>query len=112
MKSIKLNHNYTKVKGAVLILLVAVGGALGNMLINAEDYFDLYKAAICLAAFVILVFLYVHLEREDPELEDIKSKLGPAIRQMEPEDELKLSPIDKSDSGDKNLIVERPLKPS
>lgn len=92
MEMIGLNHSYAKVKGALLLVLVAIGGALGNMLIFAEDYFDLQKAIICAAIFIILVFVYVHLEHIDPEVEAIKQKLGPVIKNMGPDEELDLLP--------------------
>ncbi len=90
MEPIRLNHNYTKVKGAVLLVMIAIGGALGNMLIFAEDLFDLTKAVICGVMFIVLVFLYVHLEHIDPEVEAIKTKLGPVIRNMGPDEELEV----------------------
>ena len=80
MEPIRLNHNYTKVKGAVLLVMIAIGGALGNMLIFAEDYFDLQKGIICAVMFIVLVFLYVHLEHIDPEVEKIKERFGPDLR--------------------------------
>lgn len=90
MDMIKINDNYAKVKGAILTIIILIGGALGGMLLNAEEYFDLLKAGICAIVFFILVFLYVHLEHIDPEVEEIKLRLGPAIKEMKPEDEINL----------------------
>ena len=87
MEMIRLNSNFAKVKGVILMILVVIGGALGNMLIMAEEYFDILKAAMCAVIFIILVFLYVHLEHIDPELEIIKTRLGPAIDEMRLPDE-------------------------
>lgn len=94
-----MNHNYAKVKGIIMLVMVMIGGAVGNMFINAEDYFDLQKAIICLAAFIVLVFVYVHLAYIDPEVEKIKERLGP-----DPRDEIippgpgpRIDPIEDED---------------
>lgn len=73
MNDIKLNHSYRKVKGLVLLLITAMVPLAINFLTNATTYFDLLKGLLCACVAVGSIFIYVHLEKIDPELDEVKA---------------------------------------
>lgn len=70
MKAIKLNHSYRGVKGLLLALIVMMGSQVGNVVFEAEEYFDLVKGLVCTLIFFGSIVLYVYIERKNEDEED------------------------------------------